>query len=94
MKYFVIALFLLTNRAVSQRPYSVNSPDGQIKFSIYVTSKAPVYSVSFKGKPVIINSTLGLSFQNSGEFKSNLSTGKVVSRQGEEKYELHAGVVQ
>jgi alpha-glucosidase len=92
MKYFTIAVLILaTTKAVGQRPYSVRSPDGQIKFTIQVTSAAPVYDISYKGKPVILNSPLGLSFQDGGDFRSNLSTGKVISRQGEEKYELQSG---
>src|SRR5215203_1237367 len=91
-KYLMIVLLILaTTISVGQRPYSIKSPDGQINFSIQVTSKAPVYSISYKGKPVILNSALGLSFQDAGEFRSNLSTGKVVFRKGQEKYELHSG---
>ena len=92
MKYITIALFtLVTTVAASQRPFSIKSPDGQIKFSIQVTTKAPEYSVSYKGKPLILNSILALSFQDGGEFRSNLSTGKVITRKGEEKYELQSG---
>jgi alpha-glucosidase len=67
------------------------SPNGNIVFSIQLANKMLAYAVSFKGKPLIENSPLSLSFIEGGEFKNNLRIGSASTRETEEDYELVVG---
>jgi alpha-glucosidase len=77
--------------ADAQKKIIVSSPDKMISFSLQLTKQSPLYNISYKGKTVIQNAPVSLAFLETGEFKSNLSIGKVHSRKGEEKYELIVG---
>lgn len=89
--FYLFCITLFPVLLFGQKTYSVNSPDKALRFSIKVTQATPLYTVLFKGKPVILNSALSLSFLGSGEFKAGLSTGKAVFREGKENYELITG---
>src|SRR5688572_8342126 len=86
----IIAIFLFCV-ADAQKKITVSSPDKMISFSLQLTKQSPLYNISYKGKTVIQNAPVSLAFLETGEFKSNLSIGKVQSRKGEEKYELIVG---
>jgi alpha-glucosidase len=74
-----------------QKKITLSSPGNTITFTLRVTKESPFYSVSFKGKPVIENAGIGLSFLETGEFKRNLHAGPTRFRKGEESYELIVG---
>jgi alpha-glucosidase len=58
----VALVFSLVSAAVAQNPLQVSSPDGQIAFSL--SGQAALhYSVSFRGKPLMDESELGLDLQ-------------------------------
>src|SRR5437762_12964982 len=85
-------LLIVSNIALPQKKsLAVSSPNGQIVFSLTITDTAAVYNVSFKKTRLISNSSLGLDFLESGEFKRRLTAGKPIYREGEENYELITG---
>ena len=77
--------------AYSQKSIKLSSPDGNIPYVFQLKDKVPVYTVSFKGKPIIKNSGLSLSFSETGLFKQDLKTLKPVFREAIETYELIVG---
>ncbi len=83
---FVIASFT----ASAQKPIQLTSPNKNIVFSFKLVNKAPQYSVAFKGKNIIDNSTLGLVFSD-GAFDNNLAAGKPVFRDSTDDYTLVVG---
>jgi alpha-glucosidase len=87
----IICSFLLVCPCYTQKTISLASPNKKISFSFRITKEGPLYGISYSGKPIIENAGIGLSFLETGEFKSNLKMGRVRSRKGEEKYELIVG---
>ena len=77
--------------AYSQKSIKLSSPDGNIPYVFQLKDKVPVYTVSFKGKPIIKNSGLSLSFSETGLFKQDLKILKPVFREAIETYELIVG---
>lgn len=75
----------------AQQTSKLSSPDGNIIFFFQLVNKSPQYSVSYKGKTLVSNSPLSLSFLESGEFKNNLRINKPVIAEKEEQYELLVG---
>lgn len=89
---FLVGLFCITTiPTYSQKTIKLGSPDGRIQFSFKLKDKEPVYSVAFKGKPLIENSGLSLSFLETGLFKNNLKPSKPAFREAVESYELIVG---
>lgn len=88
--FFISGLFVLST-GWAQKKLSLSSPGKNISFSFRITKESPLYSVSFKENPIIVNSEIGLDFMETGEFKSNLVAGQPQYRKGEEKYELIVG---
>src|ERR1051326_6828180 len=92
MKFLITLIFLLpVFTLVAQKNIKLNSPNKQLSFSFRATEAGPLYSVSFKNKPVINNSAFSLEFSGTGELKKNLKTEKPVSRSGIEDYKLVVG---
>lgn len=87
---FICYVFLLST-GYTQKKIFLSSPNKKISFSFRITKETPLYSISYGGTPVIENARIGLSFLETGEFKSNLKTGQFHFRKGEEKYELIVG---
>jgi len=94
MKYFKplgwLALLFVAQLSFAQKAM-VKSPDGNIRFELMLTKEQPVYRVSYKGKPIINNSGLGLAFKDSGNFVSNLKMLKPVYKTAVEQYDLVVG---
>lgn len=92
-KIFILCAFLsyLVAGAAQQR-LSVASPDDKVRFTLNITPQAITYDVNYKKQPVITNSLLGFNF-DSGEFGSNLKTGKVQRKKIDETYKLIIGKV-
>ena len=85
-----IALFFFLT-ASAQKNVRLSSPDGNLVFSFQLVNKSPQYSVSFKKKKIVENAAISLAFEEGGEFKSNIKTGRVTIAEKEEKYELVVG---
>src|SRR5687768_9843455 len=75
----------------SQKNIKLSSPDGNIQYVFGQKDKTPVYSVLFKGKTIIENSGVSLSFLETGIFKHNLKILKPAFREAVETYELIVG---
>jgi alpha-glucosidase len=93
LRLLILFLFILglgSTITFAQKKTKLTSPNGQLVFSFSLTQKAPVYSVVYKGKTLIENSPVGLQFDN-GSFSENLVTGKLLSRDTTEEYELVVG---
>ena len=81
-----------------QKKISLASPDGRIFFTLTCKSGQPAYSVRFKGKPLIENSPVGLSFENGDVLgkeepwgASGLRIDHAVFSKGEDNYTLPEG---
>ncbi len=93
MKYitpFFVLLFITSLTAAGQKSFRITSPSGAVVFNFKMTNKTPAYSISYKGKTVIGQSSLALKFEN-GDFNNDVALNKPVLRKGEEKYELITG---
>ena len=82
---------IIATTAYSQKSVTISSPDGNISFIFTNGSAGPEYSITYKKRPVINNGTWGLNFAESGAFRDNLSTGKPIFLNGQEKYTLTTG---
>ncbi|HWZ36368.1 MAG TPA: glycoside hydrolase family 97 N-terminal domain-containing protein, partial [Mucilaginibacter sp.] len=85
-----LALSFIAQLSLAQK-VQVKSPNGNIRFELILTKTTPIYRVSYKGKPIINNSALGLAFKDSGNFVSNLKMLKPTYKNGVEQYDLVVG---
>src|SRR5690242_10156853 len=86
--FFMMMISLCTS---AQKRIQLKSPDGNIIFSFKLTTEAPEYQVEYKGQTLIDYSTLGLSFEKSGDFGKDLKMNKPIFRKGEDNYTLIVG---
>ena len=86
---FCLGYVLICFAAYSQKVVRLASPDGNIFFSFDIKNK-PTYNISYKGKRIIDNSSLGLSFAD-GEFSEGLGALKAVYHDSTEDYDLVVG---
>lgn len=86
-----VFLLILSLTTFAQKNIQLKSPDGNIVFSFKLMEKAPEYQVSYKGKILINDSKLGLSFAKNGDFGEGLKMNKTVFRKGEDDYGLIVG---
>nr|MBA4139792.1 glycoside hydrolase family 97 N-terminal domain-containing protein [Segetibacter sp.] len=84
-------LLIIAVPAFAKNNIQLKSPDGNIVFSFRLTEKAPVYQVAYKGKTLLKDSELGLTFKESGEFSSNLKMSTARFSQVDEVYDLVVG---
>jgi alpha-glucosidase len=92
MKQSLLVVFttLLPFVLFAQKSIKLSSPDGQILYSFQLKNKTPFYAVSYKKKPIIADSELGLDFLENGKLK-NLRMLKPIFKEGVEEYELPLG---
>lgn len=90
---FIISFFLLiaTTTTTAQDNVELKSPNNDIMFSFKLTEEAPIYSVAFKGEPLINNSQLGMTFKEIGDFKEDLKMDNPQFRSVDDSYELVVG---
>ena len=86
----LISLIVSAKSLAQKNTVELTSPNGIIAFSFHNRDSAS-YSVSFKKKQIIANSSFSLDFQGSGAFKENLKIGRPIFSRREEKYELITG---
>lgn len=94
MKYLHVLLLLIfacSLSAAAQRTVRLTSPDGKIRFSLQLTAKAPVYTVTYLNKQLINPSELGFTFAESGPFGEGLQMGKPQFSRAVETYTLPVG---
>ncbi|MEO9004810.1 MAG: glycoside hydrolase family 97 protein [Ginsengibacter sp.] len=90
-KLACLFFLMITVPAFAQKKIQLKSPDGNIVFSFKVTKQAPQYLVAFKGKTLIVDSKLGLSFLGNDDFQTNLKILKPVYKDVDEMYDLPIG---
>ncbi len=73
--FFLLIWTLYYFPVAAQKEINLTSPGGSIAFSFKLLHKAPVYSVSFKGRKIIDYSALGLQFSD-GQVAHNVKYGK------------------
>src|ERR1700750_207714 len=88
---FLIFFLILSVDLFAQKNLKLNSPDQQISFSFHVTKEGPFYSISFKNKPIVNQSSVSLDLLETGEFKKNIKVGKPIFHDSTEDYELIVG---
>jgi alpha-glucosidase len=74
-----------------QSSIRLTSPSGELIFSFGLVDRTAQYHISYKGKPIIGNSELSLSFKGEPDFEKGLKINPPVYRQGEEAYTLIVG---
>lgn len=89
MKFICLFLFSI-QPLLAQRTLQLASPNGTVRFQCHLTANAPLYDISFQGRPVIERASLGLVFRDGAWGKSLVVKG-VKRRQKDETYELAVG---
>lgn len=84
-------LLIISLPIFAQKNIQVKSSDGNIVFSFKLTKQAPEYHVAFKGKTMIADSKLGLSFLGNDDFGTNLKMLKPAYKEVDEMYDLPIG---
>ena len=87
---FTFSLLFLVSIAFAQNKIELNSPNGNISFSFKLENKTAIYSVSFKGKTIIDNSSLSFVIDDT-LFQQNLNLKKSIFKDTIENYELVVG---
>ncbi len=87
--FFIFSLLCTQEFAFAQNKILLSSPDNQITFSFRLIQNTGTYSISYKGKSIIENGELALSFN-----KRDFIVGEIrkpIYRQAIEEYELVVG---
>jgi alpha-glucosidase len=82
--FFTVSLF-------AQKEVGLKSPDGNIVFTLSVNENIPVYSVAYKKKGLIKNSSLNLDIEGRGMLQKTFINGSPVFREVNENYTLVVG---
>jgi len=91
MLLFYCCIFLfLSITANARKPILITSPDGNLQFEFILINQSAFYNVSYKGKQIIRNSSLSLTFDN-GKFENKLTYKTPVLTDTTEDYTLYAG---
>ena len=88
---WIFFLLIVSFPVFAQKDIQLKSPDGNVVFLFKLTEKAPVYRVVYKGKTMIEDSELSLSFKENGNFGINLNMLKPRFSQVDETYDLVVG---
>jgi alpha-glucosidase len=86
----VSAAYALKNGQM-KNSIKLESPDKHLVFSFGIDNNYPTYSVSYKGKSLIVDSRLSLVFKETGEFGRDLTISEPVYRLIDETYQLIVG---
>src|SRR5688572_21885999 len=75
----------------AQNNFRVTSPDGRIQFVLRANEDAPVYSIAFKKRFLIENSSLNLDLEGMGRLRQAFISTPPVYREVNESYKLIVG---
>ncbi|MBC7920166.1 MAG: glycoside hydrolase family 97 protein [Ferruginibacter sp.] len=89
--YFFFFGWLAALPVLAQQDIRLASPDGNVAFTFRLTDDGPVYRVAFKGKTLVDDSKLTLSFRENGTFGKGLKVKRPRFREADETYELVVG---
>lgn len=76
--------------AIAAEPVQLQSPDGDVAIEFRLAESGPVYRVSYRGKPVVDESPLGLTFRDGGAL-SGLAVAETRRDRGDQTYPVIAG---
>ncbi len=86
------ALLAAATSSAATLPAVLQSPDGQVGISFTLSPEgAALYSVSFAGRPVVVDSPLGLTLRQTGPLGSGFRVRGVARASRDETYALVAG---
>lgn len=86
-----LTILLLASAAIAQQQ-AVSSPDCQIQFTFSLANGGQLaYDVTYRGKPVITRSNLGIDVQNQIAFGANFEIVKATPSRIDETYTVPAG---
>jgi len=90
---FILLFFLLffTQHLIAQNIVRLKSPDGRIDFSLKANEDVPVYSIAFKKKPLIENSSLNLDLEEGRMLRQAFISQAPIRKEVNENYELIVG---
>lgn len=88
LNFLLIFVLVVSFPALGQNKVELESLDGNIVYTFQLTEEAPVYEVDYKGKPLIGDSKLGLSFKGEDDFKVDLRMEEPEVSKVDDKYEL------
>ncbi len=86
-----LSILLMTAGAVAQNSVKLTSPDGNLVFNFRLSGGSPSYSVAFKGKLLVDQSSVQLEFKQGGIFGENLSMERPEIETVDENFELVVG---
>ena len=71
-KFFIAVIVFITGQGIfAQTKTTVNSPDKNIQLQFWLSEQgAPMYDVSYKGKPVLLPSSMGFQLKGTMNFDS------------------------
>ncbi|HZU29235.1 MAG TPA: glycoside hydrolase family 97 protein [Bryobacteraceae bacterium] len=90
MRHYIL-LFAACLASVTAQPITLKSPDGNLAIRFEKTPKRLVYDVSFRGKPLIVDSALALELQGQPELGPDLSIVNASTSSADETYHLLTG---
>lgn len=90
---FILCLWsiLAVMPAWAQKTARLFSPDKRLVYDLRLTDSFPVYSVTYKGIPLIVSSSLSLSFKDQRDLGAKMKLADVAIREGVEDYSLLTG---
>ena len=90
LRNVALLLLILIAPARAADPVVVRSPNEQVAVSFQIAGERPVYEVSYRGKPVIAQSTLGVTFRDGGAL-TGLAVVETHRESRDDTYSLIAG---
>jgi alpha-glucosidase len=91
IKILVISLSLFCNKLFAQQPIRLNSPSGNIVFTLQLREALPVYSIAYKKNKIIDNSSINLHIEGWGNLQNAVITSSPVFKEVKENYKLTVG---
>jgi alpha-glucosidase len=89
---FLLVLSALAVPLAADEPQVLKSPTGKVVVSFGLSDDgAPAYSVTYAGKPVVVDSPLGLTLRQTGPLASGFRVKDVKRASRDERYALAAG---
>jgi len=86
-----LVLIFVAQSVFAQKNVALKSPDGNLRFTLAQENGKPQYQVFYKNKLLIQNSSLGLTFKDSGDFSANFKMHKPTYKTATEQYDLVVG---
>ena len=90
--YLVLLLSTVASVSLSEPIARLRSPEGAVEVSVSLdASGAPTYSVSFRGRPIVVDSHLGLTLRGAGALRKGFRLLDTRRTSRDESYNLVSG---